>query len=111
MTLIGSGLDRYVYGYHYAPSTAVNFSKDLRLLPKDTKNLVVSDKEQPFYDAVAEHRDDLTVLDKPASNLESFTATRAARDKVPTGYTVERIITTTYSNDADRLYIYKKVQQ
>lgn len=111
VTLIGSGLDRYIYGYHYAPSTAVNFSRDLRLLPKDTRNLVVSDKELPFYSAVAEHRDALTVTKDVPSNPATITATRAARDKVPANYTIDRIITTTYSNDADRLYIYKKVQQ
>lgn len=107
MTLIGSGLDRYVYGYHYAPSTAVNFSKDLQLLPKNTKHLVVTQDELAFYTAVAHHRKDLTVSTIPSTS--EFVATRTAHASITTNYAITRIITTTYSNDSDRLYVYKKI--
>jgi len=110
-TLIGSGLDRYVYGYHYSPTTAVNFSKDLRLIPKDTKHLVVSPTEQAFYMAVSHYRDGLIVTSDVNSSTDTLTATRAARSVIPAEYAIDRIITTTYSKDSDRLYIYKKVQQ
>jgi 4-amino-4-deoxy-L-arabinose transferase-like glycosyltransferase len=106
VTLIGSGLDRYMYGYHYAPSTAVNFSKDLKLLPEDTAQLVVAKDELPFYRAVAHQRTGLTVTTKASG--DRFTATRAARNDVPDGYGIERIITTTYKDQSDRLYVYKK---
>ena len=111
ITLIGSGLDRYVYGYHYAPSTAINFSRDLRLIPKDTKNLVVSPTEQAFYTAVSHHREGLIVTTDATSGAESLTVTRGARTVVPAEYTIDQIITTTYSKDSDRLYLYKKVGQ
>jgi hypothetical protein len=106
VVLIGSGLDRYMYGYHYAPSTAVNFSKDLQLLPKNTSQLVVSSDELPFYQAVARHRTSLTV--KTIPDGDQFVATRVAHTIVPTGYQITRIITTTYTHDSDRLYVYKK---
>ena len=109
MTLIGSGLDRYVYGYHYAPTTAINFSKDLSLIPKETTHLVVSQTELPFYSAVAHHRTGLTVTAFPTS--AQFTATRAAKGNLPVGYNIAQIITTTYSADSDRFYIYKKADQ
>lgn len=109
VTLIGSGLDRYIYGYHYSPTTAVNFSKDLGLIPKNTKNLVVSQDELPFYSAFGHYRDGLTVTTKPVS--PAFTITRAAKVNITTGYQIIRIITTTYSADSDRLYIYKNVVQ
>jgi len=108
-TLIGSGLDRYVYGYHYAPTTATNFSKDLSLLPGETKNMVVTKDELPFYSVVAHHREGLSVTTTALTG--EFTATRAARDSVGKGYEVTQIITTAYSNDSDRLYIYKKQAQ
>ena len=111
ITLIGSGLDRYIYGYHYAPTAAVNFSKDLRLIPTDTKNLVVSASEQAFYTAVSQHRKDLTVTTDVKDGVNEIVVTRGARSVVPTDYAINQIITTTYSKDADRLYIYKKVQQ
>lgn len=108
VVLTGSGLDRYIYGYHYDPNTAVNFSRDLRLLPKDTKQLVVAPDELGFYQAVANHRKDLGVsLD---SSGDSFVATRAANKAFP-GYSIERIVTTTYKDNGDRLYIYKKIAQ
>jgi 4-amino-4-deoxy-L-arabinose transferase-like glycosyltransferase len=107
VVLIGSGLDRYVYGYHYAPSTAVHFSKDLMLLPKNTLQLVVSPDELPFYQAVAHHRNGLAVS-TILPTTDQFVATRAAHTSVPASYQITRIITTTYTNDSDRLYIYKK---
>lgn len=106
--LIGSGLDRYVYGYHYDPNTAVNFSKDLRLLPKEMTHLVVASDELPFYQVVAKHRPALTVSTAPQS--DAFVATRDARSAV-SGYDIETIITTTYANESDRLYVYKKAGQ
>ena len=108
VVLIGSGLDRYVYGYHYAPNTATNFSKDLKLIPSGSTQLVVSDPEQGFYQAVAHHRSGLAVSSEPVG--ESFVATHDARKDFP-GYKIERIITTTYSQDGDRLYIYKKTPE
>jgi hypothetical protein len=106
--LIGSGLDRYIYGYHYDPNTAVNFSKDLKLIPKGTQHLVVSTDELPFYQVVANHRKGLNVSTSPTG--DTFVATRDARSSV-TGYEIEKIITTTYSSEADRLYVYKKASQ
>jgi hypothetical protein len=106
VALIGSGLDRYIYGYHYSPSTAVNFSNDLKLIPKNTKNLVVSDDELAFYRAVAHHWSGLRVATTP--NSDEFVATRLAHTSIPLSYHITRIITTTYTNNSDRLYIYKK---
>jgi 4-amino-4-deoxy-L-arabinose transferase-like glycosyltransferase len=108
VTLVGSGLDRYLYGYHYSPTNAVNFSNDLRLLPKDTKVLVVAADEQPFYNVVAHHRKGLVVMTTPPNlTTTEFVTTRAARDEAPGGYAVAEIITNTYTNDSDRFYVYK----
>lgn len=107
ITLVGSGLDRYIYGYHYDPNTAVNFSRDLKLIPKDTTNLVVANDELPFYQAVARYRSNLNVSTTPAVDATSFVATRAA-DRTTNGYAIRQIITTTYATDGDRLYVYER---
>jgi len=109
VVLIGSGLDRYIYGYHYDPNTTTNFSRDLKLIPKDTNQLVVSEEELPFYTAVQKHRDGLDVSTS-APTTDMFIATREGRKEFE-GYAIDRIITTTYSQDSDRLYIYKKITQ
>jgi hypothetical protein len=100
-----SGLYRYIYGYHYSPSQAGQFSKDLALIPKGTKELVVSADERDFYQAVAEYRKGLSVVTVPTGNM--FVVTRDARTTFD-GFTIYRIITNGTTDNADRLYIYKK---
>lgn len=105
-TLVFSGLERYIYGYHYDPKTVSNFSQDLSLLPDDTKQLVVTPDQLKFYSIIAAHKADFTVAVTPPSN-GSFTATRETKGTF-TGVTIEKIITSTASNDSDRFYVYKK---
>ena len=103
--LVITGLARYVYGYHYSPQVAPLFSKDLTLLPKDTKELVVSESEKPFFEAVAHYRDGLSVVTAPTA--DTFVVTRNARVDFE-GYTVQRIITSALSTNADRLYVMQR---
>ncbi|OGL21918.1 hypothetical protein A2707_01005 [Candidatus Saccharibacteria bacterium RIFCSPHIGHO2_01_FULL_45_15] len=107
--LLISGVDRYVYGYHYDPMTVNNFTRDLTLLnyqgkPDSYTTLLVDEKEQPFYDAVAKYSDDLAVTTIVPSQ-GSFTATKAAHQQVE-NMVVSRIIVTSHSQNADRFYIY-----
>jgi hypothetical protein len=107
--LIGSGLDRYIYGYYYQPETATHFSKDLRLMPRDIDQLVVSRQELPFYTVVDKHSDSLTVTsDSPTENRIVVTEAAAASFS---GYSVERIVTSASAENSDRFYIYKKDQE
>ncbi len=107
VALIGLGLSRYVYGYHYSPNTVPLFSNDLKLIPSSTDELVVSDDEKPFYAAVSQYRPfkDMDVVSNPAT--DAFIVTRAANREF-LGYKVDRIITNGRADDADRLYVYKK---
>ena len=104
-TLIVTGLVRYVYGYHYSPSVAGLYSNDLRLLPKDTTQLVVSDNERAFYEAVADINGTFAVVDKPTDSV--FVVTRAA-NKDFEGAKIKQIITNARSTDANRFYVYQK---
>jgi hypothetical protein len=109
--LVLSGLERYIYGYHYDPSTVSNFSQDLSLLPKDTKNLIVSSTELPFYQIVAKHRPNLVLEETPTS--AQFTTSHAVHQAgiVHDGYEIDRIVTSATGDDADRFYIYKKLEE
>lgn len=106
ISLIGAGLDRYIYGYHYAPSAASSFSRDLALLPRESQTLLVTANERPFYDAVSAYRPGLIVVTR--TQASSFTATRAARPVTPEGFQVTRIVTSPAANEADRFYRYQK---
>jgi 4-amino-4-deoxy-L-arabinose transferase-like glycosyltransferase len=106
--LVLSGLGRYIYGYRYDPYTVANFSTDLSLLPKDTGELVVTNDQLPFYQVVNNHRQGLSVSVQPRS--ETFTATADAKNPY-LGYKIDRIITSSTSQNADRFYIYKKTAE
>jgi len=105
--LIVSGLTRYAYGYHYSPTVASIFSRDLKLIPKDTKQLVVSADEKPFYKAVQAFNGTFVVVDTPTENM--FVATKAAANGInQKNVEIVKIITNENSHDADRLYVYQK---
>lgn len=112
--LVISGVDRYLYGYHYDPNTATSFSRDLTLLNYDVRRgnettLYVTDKEKGFYDAVSQYNNGarLTVTTEiPVTG--NFAATHEAHKQLDETHTISRIITTGYANDSDRFYVYKK---
>jgi 4-amino-4-deoxy-L-arabinose transferase-like glycosyltransferase len=108
--LVLSGLERYVYGYHYDPSTVSNFSQDLNLLPKNTKKLVVDSSELPFYNVVAAHRTGLKVMTFTTAGTD-FTITHQVHEGgiVYPYANIERIITSASASNSDRFYVYKKV--
>ena len=106
--LVFSGLERYVYGYHYDPSTVSNFSQDLSLLPKETTLLVVSPREVPFYTVVATHEKNLQIATTATGTAFSITHNAHQSGMLYPGFTIERIVTSVSKSDADRFYVYKK---
>lgn len=103
--LVLTGLDRYVYGYHYDPRIVPSFSTDLKLMPSETKNLVVSNDQLAFYSVASKHlHRDINVGVTPHG--QEFTATRDAKGVYP-NYSIDKIITSSYANESDRFYVYK----
>lgn len=103
--LIVSGLGRYIYGYYYGAQVAPLFSKDLQLLPSDSRELVVAEEERDFFSAVASFKDDMSVTTQPAA--EKITATRAARPAIK-GYDIKQIVTNSRTSESDRFYIMER---
>lgn len=107
-TLVFSGLERYVYGYHYDPSTVANFSQDLSLLPKNTTELIVSEQQKEFYNVVAKQSDNLSIVTVPTADI--VVSTREAKAEYP-GYVIDRIVASPQSENSDRFYVYKKTSE
>lgn len=107
IVLIFSGTSRFINGYRYDPTIVSNFSNDLKLIPNDTKLLIVADNEFEFYSAVADHNKKFTVSTK-VSEAESFAATRKSNKKFE-GFSLNRIITSSSKDDNDRFYLYTKI--
>lgn len=110
-TLIITGLARYGYGYHYSPSLANLFSNDLRLLPADTKQLVVTENERAFYIAITKaNGSPYEVVLQPT--LQNFTVTRNAQPTFKDAdFKVKRIVTSARTNDSDRFYVYDRTTE
>ncbi len=106
IVLVFSGADRYINGYRYDPSIAPNFSNDLKLIPKDVKNVVVANNEFDFYQVVAKYNKKFIVTLTPTT--DTFLATRNAKQNIA-DYQISRIITSQKSNQSDRFYLYKKI--
>lgn len=105
--LIFSGADRYIHGYRYDPNIASSFSQDLKLIPQDTKDILVSTQEFSFYATVAKYNKNLQVTTYPPS-VGSFLATKNSKTSIA-GYAIDKIITNSKTNDSDRFYLYKKI--
>lgn len=100
--LVLFGLERYGYGYRYAPEVVQNFSHDVLIIPK-VPTLVVTDKERPLYDAVAQYNNNLTVTTTtPSTGPYAMTADAYTGKKIP-----NRLVTTGAADNAARFYVYK----
>lgn len=105
-TLVWSGFERYTYGYHYSPQIYSYFSDDINLLKNRDTQIVVSEKEKPFYLAMKVYHKSLDVQTQPYA--DSVTATHDVDKTMFKDYSIEKIITSSAQNDSDRFYIYKK---
>jgi len=85
-----------------------NFSNDLRLIPKGTKNIVVSNNELAFYQVISKYNKKISISTTPTS--DTFISTHDAV-QVFNGYEISQIITTTTRDNSDRFYVYKKITE
>lgn len=116
-TLVLSGIDRFVYGYLYNPSSSRASSNDLSLLKTELsrhKNnvvtLAVADNEKAFYETARRFNPtwkiQYIVTNETALQPGTVIATHSA-GKRPSLATPTKIVTNAARDNADRFYIYK----
>lgn len=113
-----SGVMRYMNNYIYSPNVLSHYTNDLRLVERElaarhtdakTTRLVTSNTQEPFYALVAHYDKRFAATTGYENAPEQLIVMRDAnRSTLPTGYTLERIITSRKATDADRLYIYTR---
>jgi hypothetical protein len=111
--MVFAGVDRYVYGYTYNPQIVSHFSNDLsiinhQLTDKTRGNtvMIVTEKQVPFYAAIAKYSDNVTIsTGNTTGNISTKIVSHDAK-KAQLGEPY-RILTSDKSNAADRFYIYK----
>ena len=105
--LILTGLSRYAYSYHYNPEAVSLYSRDSALIPSGTTEIIVGNGEKAFYTALSNYKD-FTVVTAPSS--DTFTTSRQAHAPYE-GYEITEIVTDSRRENADRFYVYERVQQ
>lgn len=104
--LVYSGASRFVYGYEYDPDIVTNFKNDIELIPSETTRLLTANSETAFFEVISEHNKTFEIIKKPEG--EDFLATRKAKSEFDS-YKIDLIITSSFKDDSDRFYLYKKV--
>lgn len=112
-----SGVDRFVYGYMYDPSTAAAYSKDLSLLSQERKShqnepatLLVTTEEQPFYLLAQRYNTSWNiqnVVHQSSPNLSETTLLIATHSATKPDVVPYKIVAGSRTVDADRFYLYK----
>lgn len=107
--MIISGLSQYIYGYHYNPNVANEFSDNLNVIRQNLKseNLLVTENYD-FYKNL-EASSELNIIQniseidtaKPLASLGKLS-------DIPENYQLSRIITSSKSNNSDIIYLYTK---
>lgn len=112
--IVLSGVDRFVNGYRHMPEAAREFSTDVTLVKKNIDEgsvktlLLVTKKEKPLYDALADHNQlNMIVSTELSHEIDTTLVTRAARHKVQGNWSLQKVITNELSEEGDRLYLYK----
>jgi adenylate cyclase len=113
-------LDAYVNAYHYQPGLANQFNTDLRLLQRQLKEhkdepvkIIASHRfnEAEFYQILAAQNQNIIVANEyDSQSSDQQIATRLARDPL-NDYDINHIITSHFTQNADRFYVYKKPQK
>ena len=115
--IIVPNLTYFIYGYRYTPAVANNFSNDLDLvsenLAEDTTLVVKEDTlDYKFYEIYADRTHKLnlaTSIDNDISRTKIATLGKLEYSGKK-NFKLERIITSSKSDNSDRIYIYNIVQ-
>jgi len=108
LTLI-PGLLQYIYGYRYSPNITNEFTSDLSIIHNNlsSETLLIQDDTYEFY-KILENSTNLTIT----STLQDLETTPDAisvlgkPENTPENYTLSRIITSSKTNNSDRIYLY-----
>ena len=106
--IILPSLSQYALGYHYNPNVANQFSDDLNIIRRHftSETLIVPSDQLAFYQILT-RTTNLTITD----TIPTDATTIAILDHAtipPANYQLSRIITSSKSDNSDRIYLYTK---
>lgn len=112
LMIVISGLAHFIFGYHYTPRVAKNFSNDLIIINQHLSSgtVLVVNANNPhfhFYKLLEKHNS-LTVRNNPPERSDVAIAYLEEPSKNK-NLSLKHIYTSSKSRDSARLYIYEKV--
>lgn len=112
LAIVISGLTHFIFGYHYTPRVAKNFSNDLVLINEklESGTALIVKKDDPNFNffKLLEKHNSLTVLSELPERSDVLIATLGEPNSSD-ALKLQRIVTSSKSRNSARLYIYEKV--
>ena len=109
-------LNHYTYGYRYTPAVAPNFSSDLDLVREKLSEhtfllLEENTLNSAFYEVYEDRTHAISILRKDETkdaNLNHAELATLGKQEfiLPENYVLSKIITSSKSDNSDRIYIY-----
>ncbi len=113
VTIIVSGLMHFVYGYHYTPRVAKNFTNDLTLIQDHLKSgtILLINPETDNYDfyKLLENYSSYTIVTKLPERIEDASVAVLGDTCQDERLELKEIITSPKTRNSGRLYIYSKI--
>ena len=111
--IVFSGLSHFVFGYHYTPRVAKNFSDDITIfqekLESGTVLLVSQDNQDLDFYRLLERHNNFTVLTELPETINDTKIAVLGETIDREDLALKQIITSSKTRNSDRLYIYEKV--
>ncbi len=103
----------FVYGYHYTPRVAKNFTNDLTLIQDHLKSgtILLINPETDNYDfyKLLENYSSYTIVTKLPERIEDASVAVLGDTCQDERLELKEIITSPKTRNSDRLYIYSKI--
>ena len=113
LMIVFSGLSHFIFGYHYTPRVAKNFSDDINIIQDNLQGgaiLIVDQNNENlnFYRLLDQHNNFTVYTDIPEEVSDKKIAIlNQTTDREDLA--LKQIITSSKTRNSDRLYIYEKV--
>jgi hypothetical protein len=113
LMIVFSGLSHFVFGYHYTPRVAKNFSDDINIIQDNLESgtvlIVDKDNEDLNFYRLLEKHDDFKVMTEVPEQVDDLKIAMLNTTNDREDLALKQIITSSKTRNSDRLYIYEKV--
>ena len=115
LLIVISGLSHFIFGYHYTPRVAKNFTNDISIIKNnlDAGDVLLINEDANHYNfyKLLEKYNSITVMSDIPERNDGAKIASLGGSRADSGLKLQQIITSPKSRNSDRLYIYSKVTE